>query len=96
MIDDEPTDRIEPEAETLAILEKHLSKFMARKRAATCEAQTARDVILKYETAEREGLLTKPEAIAWRFEYGQWPHDRVETAAELRAAKGATDRRIAT
>jgi hypothetical protein len=67
-----------------------------RRLARNCDPETAADVIVEFDDAKRAGLFSSPGAIAWRLETGQWPHDGVRNAAEIRAAKEATERRLAT
>lgn len=95
-----PTSKPEEEAEfesTEAILATRLKDpDTVRRLARNCDPETAADVILEFDDAKRLGLFSSPGAIAWRLETGQWPHDRVRTAAEIRTAKEATERRLAT
>jgi hypothetical protein len=67
-----------------------------RRLARNCDPETAADVIVEFDDAKRAGLFSSPGAIAWRLETGQWPQDGVRTAAEIRAAKEATERLAAT
>jgi hypothetical protein len=83
-------------AEVEAILATRLYRGTARRLAHLCDEATARDIIVEYDDALARGHLKSPGAIAARIETGQWPQDCVRTAAEIRAAKEATERRIAT
>jgi hypothetical protein len=67
-----------------------------RRLARNCDPETAADVIVEFDDAKRAGLFSSPGAIAWRLETGQWPHDGVRNAAEIRAAKEAAELRLAT
>ena len=78
------------------ILATRLYRGTARKLAHLCDEATARDIIVEYDDALARGHLKSPGAIAARIETGQWPQDCVRTAAEIRAAKEATERRLAT
>jgi hypothetical protein len=79
-------------AEVEEILATRLHPITARRVARLCDAATARDIIVEYDHAVARGHLNGPGAIAARIETGQWPQDRVRTAAEIRAAKEATER----
>lgn len=79
-----------------SILATRLWPGTARRLAHLCDAATASDVIVEFDDALARGNLKSPGAIAARIETGQWPQDCVRTAAEIRAAKQATERRLAT
>lgn len=89
--------RDNPGSDTVAeILATRLWPGTARRLAHLCDEAIARDIIVEYDDALARGHLTSPGAIAARIETGQWPHDRVRTAAEIRSAKEATERHLAT